>query len=59
MNTHVYLVDHGHTQSPIGTFISGSVKQPIYHPLNDDHKPTWLLHLMIFHMTYNANLLEV
>jgi hypothetical protein len=52
-------MDHEHTQSPMGTSISGNVKQPICHPLNNDHKPTWLLHLMIFHITYNANLLEL
>jgi hypothetical protein len=30
---HVYLVHRGHTQSPMGTFKSGGIKQSICHPL--------------------------
>jgi hypothetical protein len=56
---HVYLVYHGHTQSPMVTCISGGVKQPTCHPIEQRSQTTWLLHRMILHTTYITNLLNI
>jgi len=46
---HVYLMHHGHIQFPMGTFRSGGIKQPIYHPLEQ-----WSQTNMIVPITYTC-----